>query len=64
MTMAEVESRLARLEAELERLKERLEESDADAAVEEGLSEIERGDGVPAVEAVRALGRQYGIDQP
>ena len=63
MTMMEVESRLTALEAEVAELKRQLEDADMAAAVNEGNAQIERGEGKPALEAVRALGRKYGFEK-
>jgi hypothetical protein len=63
MTLMEVESRLVSLEAEIAALKEQLERVEASAAHRRGIEQIERGEGVPAVEAVRALGRKYGLER-
>ena len=64
MTLVEVESRLDALEAEVADLRAQLERANADAAIKRGVAEIERGEGVPAIEAVRALGRKYGLERP
>ena len=63
MTLAEVESRLTTLEAEMATLKEQLERVQTAAAHRRGIEQIERGEGMPAIEAVRALGRKYGLER-
>jgi predicted transcriptional regulator len=64
MTMMEVESRLTALEAEVAMLKLQLEDADLAAAVNEGMAQLERGEGVPAIQAIRELGRKYGLERP
>jgi uncharacterized protein YlxW (UPF0749 family) len=61
MTQVEVETRLTRLEAEVEALKKKLDDAELIAAVQEGNAQIERGAGLPAVEAIKALGRKNGL---
>jgi hypothetical protein len=29
----------------------------------EGIAQIERGEGIPAIEAIRALGRKHGLER-
>ena len=64
MTMVEVESRLAALEAEVALLREQLENADIAAAMKQSVEEFERGEGKPAIEVAMALGRKYGIVKP
>jgi phage shock protein A len=61
MTMVEVESRLAALESEVATLRQRVEQAQSSAAMRRSIKQIEQGEGVPALEAVKALGRKYGI---
>lgn len=61
MTLIEVESRLSALENEVVELRQQLEHARISAAMRRSIEQIERGQGVPAVEAAKALGRKYGI---
>ena len=61
MTLMEVESRLAALEAEVAELRVQLEKSQVAAKMKRSIEQFERGEGIPAVEAATALGRKYGI---
>ena len=66
MTQVQVELRLAAVEAEVAALREdfdELERTHISLAVKRGIEQIERGEGVPAIEAVRALGRKYGLER-
>ena len=61
MTMIEMESRLASLETEVARLKDELEHTKTLAAIERGISQMKRGEGIPAREAFDKLRQKYGI---
>ena len=61
MTLVEVESRLSALENEVVELRQQLERAQISAAMRRSIEQIERGEGVPAIEAVKALGRKYGV---
>ena len=62
MTQVEFESRLTKLEAEVEALKQKLDDAELVASVHEGMAQLERGEGIPAIDAVKALGRKYGLE--
>ncbi len=55
------EARIAALEADVAMLKERLEQSELERDIEEGFAEIDRGEGLPAIETIQALARKHGI---
>lgn len=61
MTLMEVESRLAAVEAEVAELREQLEKSQIAAAMERSREQFLRGEAVPAIEAAQSLARKYGI---
>jgi len=66
VTQVDIATRLAALEAEVVTLREEievLERAQIAAAVTRGIEQIERGEGRPAIEAVRALGRKYGLER-
>jgi hypothetical protein len=64
MSPVEIESRLTALEREVAALRDQVEQAEIVAAMREGVAEIERGEGRPAVEAVEALARRMGIPKP
>ena len=53
---------VANVEAEVAALREELERTRINVAMRRGIAQIENGEGVPAVEALRALGRKYDIE--
>ena len=61
MTLLEVESRLSALEHEVVELRQQLERAQISAAMKRSIEQLEQGQGVPAIEAARTLGRKYGI---
>jgi hypothetical protein len=61
MTLVEVESRLSALEHEVVELRQQLKLAQMSASMRRSIEQIERGEGVPAIEAAKALGRKYGI---
>ena len=61
MTLVEVESRLSALENEVVELRQQLERAQITGAMRRSIEQIERGEGVPAIAAAKALGRKYGI---
>jgi hypothetical protein len=61
MTLAEVESRLSALENEVVELRQQLEQDRISASMRRSIAQIERGEGIPAIEAAKALGRKYGV---
>jgi len=61
MTLVEVESRLSALENEVVELRQQLERAQISGAMRRSIEQLERGEGVPAIEAAKALGRKYGI---
>jgi hypothetical protein len=61
MTVAELESRVTSLEAEVARLKEKLEYAEACAGIQRGLDEANRGLGKPAREVLERLRIKHNI---
>ena len=61
MSDDELKSRLATLEARVESLESQLERAQAEAAVARSLEQINRGEGIPARDALEALRQKYSI---
>ena len=57
----ELKSRLATLEARVESLESQLERAQAEAAVARSLEQINRGEGIPARDALETLRQKYNI---
>ena len=60
ISLFEFDMRLEAAEAELAELRRQAEKLHL-AAIERGIAQMKRGEGVPALEAVIALGKKYGI---
>ena len=58
-TPAELESRVASLEADVNLLKKKLEKFAAMARIQRGIDQINRGEGVPARQAIEALRQKH-----
>jgi hypothetical protein len=61
MTLSDLETRLTSLEAEVSRLWEELEHTKEIMAIEQGIAQIKRGEGVPAREALEEIRKKYNI---
>jgi hypothetical protein len=61
MIAVDLESRVRALETEVAQLKERLEESEIDAAVRKSQDQFDRGEGIPLRQAMEAMRRKYNI---
>jgi predicted transcriptional regulator len=61
MTTSQLESRLASLEAQVARLEEKLEQTRIAARIRKGLDQADRGEVVPAREALETLRNKYNI---
>jgi hypothetical protein len=59
MTTQQLESRVAALEADVEFLKHELDRTQAAAAVTRSLDQINRGEGIPARDAIEGLRKKY-----
>ncbi|MGN6370579.1 MAG: hypothetical protein ACTHN5_20190 [Phycisphaerae bacterium] len=57
----DVKSRLATLEARVESLESQLERAQSEAAVARSLEQINRGEGIPARDALESLRQKYNI---
>ncbi len=57
----DLESRVAALESQVAELSDRLEQAQTIAAVQRGLEQLARGQGIPAREAVETLRKKYNI---
>jgi hypothetical protein len=64
MTTSDIEARLSVLEEEVAELRRQLERTQIATAMRKSIQQFERGEGIPAVEAVKALGRKYGLNKP
>ena len=61
MTTTEFESRLSALESEVAELKKQLEHSRIAARIRRGLDQADRGQTLPAREALESLRKKYKI---
>ncbi len=61
MSDDELKSRLATLEARVESLESQLERAHAETAVARSLEQINRGEGIPARDALETLRQKYSI---
>ena len=61
MTVAELESRILTLEQEVAELKNQLEKSRIAARIQRGLDQADRGQVLPAREALEALRQKHNI---
>lgn len=61
MTIAELQTRLAVLEAEISELKERIESTEALAGIRRGLDEANRGLGIPLKKMDEQLRSKHGM---
>jgi predicted transcriptional regulator len=63
MTVADIEARLVAIEEEVAALRQALEKQRVRAGILRGLEEVERGQVVPAKEALESLRQKYKIAQ-
>ena len=61
MNEDEFKSRLATLEARVESLESQLERAQSEAAIARSLEQINRGEGIPARDALEKLRQKYNI---
>ena len=64
VSTAELQSRLAALEAEVSTLRERVDYAEALAGIKRGLDEAHRGLGTPLKQVDERMRAKYGIPRP
>lgn len=62
-TLEQIAERLAALESEAAELRRLLDQRKVATAMKKSIQQIEKGEGVPAVDFVKTMGRKYGITQ-